>query len=101
MTGSFRNSWDVLILFILTHEFLFTKCQHQDSILRTFLEQLIIVVADVDPKSIVLHQKTNQIVLLSDNTGCFAGILMQNIWLKIPAENLEGIEIDDGNTWLM
>ena len=66
-----------------------------------FLEQLILVVADVDPKSIVLHQKTNQIVLLSDNTGCFAGILMQNIWLKIPAENLEGIEIDDGNTWLM
>ena len=31
---------------------------------------------------------------------CF-GILMQNMWLKIQVENLEAIEIDDGNTWLM
>ena len=29
---------------------------------------------------------------------CF-GILMQKIWLKIQVENLEAIEIDDGNTW--
>ena len=32
--------------------------------------------------------------------ACF-GILMQNMWLKIQVENLEAIEIDDGNTWLM